>query len=77
MSWKIMKYRHPAICVQNGEGKTYDLRICDDGTISEPSSVDDDRDPARIAAITHLRGYRRWFGHWIPIDPRPLESAPA
>jgi hypothetical protein len=65
MSWKVVKYHHPAMYVENSEGKTYHLRVCDNGTILEPASVDDD---ARLAAITHLRGYRRWFGHWLPTD---------
>jgi hypothetical protein len=65
MSWKVVKYHHPAMYVENSEGKTYHLRVCDNGTILEPASVDDD---AKLAAIAHLRGYRRWFGHWLPTD---------
>jgi hypothetical protein len=26
---------------------------------------------AQAAAIAYLKSYRRWFGHWSPVDPRP------
>jgi hypothetical protein len=38
----------------------------DGGTITELLSDDDAHDATRAAALDYLKGYRRWFGHWIP-----------
>jgi len=59
------------IYVQNIGAKTYHFRVSDNGTIVESASDNDVHDVARSAAIAYLKGYRRWFGHWIPIEPRP------
>jgi hypothetical protein len=72
MSWKIIKYCHPGIYVQNSGAKTYHFRVSDNGTIVESALDNDGHDTARSAAVAYLKGYRRWFGHWIPIG---LESA--
>ena len=71
MSWQVAKYRHPAICVQDVAGNTYQFTVRDDRTIEQPASDDDARDTAHRVAITYLRSYRRWFGHWIPLGHRP------
>ena len=69
MVWQVVEYRHPAISVKVG-AKTYRFNIRDDRTIERTRSDDDGSDAAHKAAVTYLKGYQRWFGHWIPIDPR-------
>jgi hypothetical protein len=70
MSWQIVGYRHPVIYVRQNGGKTYRFHVNDDRSV-EHVDYCFDAPEARRAAISYLAGCRRWFGHWIPVDPGP------
>ena len=67
MNWQVVKYRHPMLFVRLPEGDIYQLKVKEDGTIEQDSSCFDLSDRRRDA-IAYLSRYRRWFGHWIPIQ---------
>ncbi len=64
MNWQIVKYRHPRLSVRQPDGKIYQFKVNEDGTIEHDCSHS-----AQLRdASAYLSRYRRWFGHWIPIQ---------
>ena len=61
MNWQVVKYRHPTLFVRQPDGKIYEFKVNEDGTIEHALSALRD-------ASACLSRYRRWFGHWIPIQ---------
>ncbi len=63
MNWQLVEYRHPKLFVRV-DGKIYEFEVNEDGTIERDGSLS-----AQLHdASAYLSRYRRWFGHWIPIQ---------
>ena len=64
MNWQVVEYRHPTLFVRQPDGKIREFKVSEDGTIEHVGSLS-----ARLRdASAYLSRYRRWFGHWIPIQ---------
>jgi hypothetical protein len=64
MNWQVVEYRHPTLFVRQPDGKIREFKVSEDGTIEHVGSLS-----AQLRdASAYLSRYRRWFGHWIPIQ---------
>jgi hypothetical protein len=61
MNWQVVKYRHPTLFVREPNGKIYEFKVNENGTIEHDRSLS-----AQLRdASAYLSRHRRWFGHWI------------
>ena len=64
MTWQNRKVTVTLTFRAAADGKIYQFKVNEDGTIEHDCSLSGKlRD-----ASGYLSRYRRWFGHWIPIQ---------
>jgi hypothetical protein len=71
MTWQV-RSRHSTLTVTDANGTSYDFKLSDDRTIEQPPFTSEERKKAQTIAHHYLAAHRRWFGHWIPRDPRTM-----
>jgi hypothetical protein len=70
MTWHDVRSRHSTLTVTFANGTSYEFKLSDSRTIEQSYAASEDRKAAQAIAHRYIAAHRRWFGHWIPRDPR-------